>query len=119
MLYAVRSSDPIRVLSPRQLPTDPDCAVPTREYQSDQPSQWPLLLSPALSLSGLARPSQTKTTRLNVTLDRIAPYQSIYNDVGGVKGQESPGKPGPRLVSSNLTVNLLPPAIYSIFPHRP
>ena len=31
-----------RVLSPRQLPTDHDYAVPTREYQSDQPSLSPL-----------------------------------------------------------------------------
>jgi hypothetical protein len=28
-----------RVVSPRQLPTDHDYAVSTREYQSDQPSQ--------------------------------------------------------------------------------
>ena len=28
-----------RALSPRQLPTDHDYAVPTREYQSDQPSR--------------------------------------------------------------------------------
>jgi hypothetical protein len=38
-----------RASSPRQLPTDHDYAVPTREYQSDQPSQklldWPLALS--------------------------------------------------------------------------
>jgi hypothetical protein len=30
---------PTRVPSPRQLPTDHDYAVSTREYQSDQPSQ--------------------------------------------------------------------------------
>jgi len=81
MLYAVRSCDPIRVSSPRQLPTDHDCAVPTREYQSDQPSQGPLLLSPALSLSSLApRAHKTKTTRLNMTLDKVAPYQSILTN---------------------------------------
>ena len=34
-----RSSDRTRVDSPRQLPTDHDYAVSTREYQSDQPSQ--------------------------------------------------------------------------------
>jgi len=38
-----------RATSPRQLPTDHDYAVPTREYQSDQPSQklldWLLALS--------------------------------------------------------------------------
>jgi hypothetical protein len=35
--------DLTRAISPRQLPTDHDYAVPTREYQSDQPS------SPAVS----------------------------------------------------------------------
>jgi len=34
-----------RATSPRQLPTDHDYAVPTREYQSDQPSRSPLRLS--------------------------------------------------------------------------
>lgn len=37
--YAVRFSDPTRALSPRQLPTDHDHAVSTREYQSDQSSR--------------------------------------------------------------------------------
>ena len=37
-----------RATSPRQLPTDHDYAVPTREYQSDQPSRSPLRLSPVL-----------------------------------------------------------------------
>jgi hypothetical protein len=31
-----------RAASPRQLPTDHDYAVATREYQSDQPSHLPL-----------------------------------------------------------------------------
>src|SRR5215471_20466962 len=39
----------IRVTSPRQLPTDHDYAVSTREYQSDQPSQK--LLDRLLALS--------------------------------------------------------------------
>jgi hypothetical protein len=34
-----RSSDRTRADSPRQLPTDHDYAVSTREYQSDQPSR--------------------------------------------------------------------------------
>jgi hypothetical protein len=37
--YAVRASAPTRALSPRQLPTDHDHAVSTREYQSDQSSR--------------------------------------------------------------------------------
>ena len=48
IFYAVRLSSPTRVPSPRQLPTDHDYAVPTRGYQSDQPSLSPLVLSPAL-----------------------------------------------------------------------
>ena len=37
-----RSENPTRACSPRQLPTDHDYAVPTREYQSDQsPRQLP------------------------------------------------------------------------------
>ena len=37
--YAVRAPAPTRATSPRQLPTDHDHAVPTREYQSDQSSR--------------------------------------------------------------------------------
>jgi hypothetical protein len=39
MPYAERFSNPTRALSPRQLPTDHDHAVPTREYQGDQSSR--------------------------------------------------------------------------------
>jgi hypothetical protein len=52
-----------RALSPRQLPTDHDYAVSTREYQSDQPSQK--LLDRQLALSSLG-PS---CRRLLKTLD--------------------------------------------------
>ena len=37
--YAERAPAPTRASSPRQLPTDHDHAVPTREYQSDQSSR--------------------------------------------------------------------------------
>ena len=58
-----------RVPSPRQLPTDHDCAVPTRGYQSDQPSHLPLGLSPALLPSSVARRHQNQnTTGLNLDL---------------------------------------------------
>jgi hypothetical protein len=39
MFYAAGSTSPIRVTSARQLPTDHEHAVPTREYQSDQSSR--------------------------------------------------------------------------------
>ena len=44
--------------SPRQLPTDHDCAVPTRGYQSDQPSHLPLVPSPVLRLHRLTQSSK-------------------------------------------------------------
>ena len=44
MFCAARAPAPTRVLSPRQLPTDHDHAVPTREYQSDQSSRLLLIV---------------------------------------------------------------------------
>src|SRR5262245_15501595 len=72
MFYAVRYFYPTRVPSQRQLPTDHDCAVPTRGYQSDQPSHLPLVSSQALLLSALQR---SFTKWWYVSLDKIAPYQ--------------------------------------------
>ena len=46
MFYAVRATAPTRAPSPRQLPTDHDYAVPTREYQSDQSSRLLLRCHP-------------------------------------------------------------------------
>src|SRR5712691_2992803 len=68
VFYAVRLHSPIRVLSPRQLPTDHDYAVPTRGYQSDQPSHLPLFLS---SAPCLPRASHTWA------IDNVAPYQNL------------------------------------------
>lgn len=73
MFYAERTLFPTRAPSPRQLPTDHDCAVPTRGYQSDQPSHSPLVSSPELSLAAAYR---FITTRQYVKLDRVAPYQN-------------------------------------------
>jgi hypothetical protein len=55
----------IRVFSPRQLPTDHDHAVPTREYQSDQPSQ-PL----ARTLSARLPQKKQRAQSALVSLDR-------------------------------------------------
>jgi hypothetical protein len=49
LIYAIGSRQ-TRAFSPRQLPTDHDYAVPTREYQTDQSSQKlprPLLALPS------------------------------------------------------------------------
>jgi len=55
--YAERFPNPTRASSPRQLPTDHDHAVPTREYQSDQSSRQ------LLRCHRLCRPNQ-KSSRL-------------------------------------------------------
>jgi hypothetical protein len=55
--YAERFPNPTRASSPRQLPTDHDHAVPTREYQSDQSSRQ------LLRCHRLCRPNQ-KSPRL-------------------------------------------------------
>jgi hypothetical protein len=57
MSYAVRPCRPIRVPSPRQLPTDHDCAIWTRGYQSDQPSHLPLPCHPLCILHDWRVPS--------------------------------------------------------------
>ena len=51
-------SSSTRATSPRQLPTDHDCAVSTREYQNDQPSRQPSRLPPMLRSPGDNAPEQ-------------------------------------------------------------
>src|SRR5690349_5009953 len=82
MFYAIRPCARTRVPSPRQLPTDHDCAVPTRGYQSDQPSH--LLLPATRAASPLYAPGSALTSACGshllwffVTLDKVAPYQNI------------------------------------------
>jgi hypothetical protein len=58
--------------SPRQLPTDHDHAVPTREYQIDQSS--PILLRLPLALS--SKRQKQKPTHSRAAIDRVTPYQS-------------------------------------------
>jgi len=59
-----------RVPSPRQLPTDHDYAVSTREYQSDQPSQKLLdrllVLSSQRKAPGRSEPLLSKKERLKI-----------------------------------------------------
>ena len=64
LFYAVRFPDPTRAPSPRQLPTDHDHAVPTREYQSDQSS---------LLLLGCHRPCCPKQNRSELTSRNVFP----------------------------------------------
>ena len=64
-----------RDTSQRQLPTDHDHAVPTREYQIDQSS--PHLLRLPLALSSKNKEKQ-KLPRSRKEVDRVTPYQSIF-----------------------------------------
>src|ERR1035437_9710789 len=61
-----------RDTSQRQLPTDHDYAVSTREYQTDQSSPKP---APAA-----ARPvlEKQKPPHRRAEVDRVTPYQSIF-----------------------------------------
>jgi hypothetical protein len=63
----------IRDNSQRQLPTDHDYAVPTREYQTDQSSlNLPRLL---LALSSRKSKSNHKDTHRLRRVDTVTPYQ--------------------------------------------
>ena len=64
----------IRDNSQRQLPTDHDYAVPTREYQTDQSSlNLPRLL---LALSSRKSKSNYKDTHRLRRVDTVTPYQA-------------------------------------------
>jgi hypothetical protein len=61
--------------SQRQLPTDHDYAVSTREYQTDQSSLKPPRLLPALS-SRKSKDNHKNTPRLR-SVDMVTPYQGL------------------------------------------
>ena len=61
----------IRALSQRQLPTDHDYAVPTREYQTDQSS----LSSDSAAAGPVLENINHHPTRAKV--DRVTPYQPL------------------------------------------
>src|ERR1039457_4210371 len=70
-----------RDTSQRQLPTDQDYAVSTREYQTDQSSLKP---APAAAGSVLGkRQKQRQRQKQNhecAGVDRVTPYQSLATD---------------------------------------
>jgi hypothetical protein len=72
-----RAFGPTRAVSPRQLPTDHDYAVATREYQSDQPS---IPLTRSLPVLHSQPDNQEEDGYLWVSrtswLDTVVPYQS-------------------------------------------
>jgi hypothetical protein len=63
--------DLTRGSSQRQLPTDHDYAVSTREYQLDQSSPIPATAAADLVLEK----QQQRQTRESVPIDRVTPYQ--------------------------------------------
>ena len=80
-----------RDVSPRQLPTDHDYAVSTREYQSDQPSQK--LLDRLLALPSLAH--SWRRQRKNLRFSLLAPVSQ--------NGPRPQGFASPRLPRAPLT----------------
>jgi hypothetical protein len=83
-----------RATSPRQLPTDHDYAVSTREYQSEQPSQKLLDRRLALSPSGPLCRSSRKTI-YNPRLSLLSPVSQ--------NGPRSQGSASPRYHRAPLT----------------
>jgi hypothetical protein len=77
-----------RVSSPRQLPTDHDYAVSTREYQSDQPYQefllnqmeayqWDKLRESAAQKGMASAKGRKKTTSSKSTFPRLSPRSRL------------------------------------------
>jgi hypothetical protein len=84
-----------RAASPRQLPTDHDYAVSTREYQSDQPSQKLLDRLLALSSSGGNLCRRQRKTACNPRLSLLRP--------GSQNGPRRQGCASPRHHRAPLT----------------
>jgi hypothetical protein len=82
MILCGRSSNRTRAFSPRQLPTDHDYAVSTREYQSDQPSRQPP--RPRLAPSSPLEPEEEKPKQRYCLTGRfISELGSGANGVAG------------------------------------
>ncbi len=64
-----------RVSSQRQLPTDHDYAVPTREYQLDQSSPLPATAAADPVLEKAKAKTKQKTPQRFEDVDRVTPYQ--------------------------------------------
>ncbi|MGA9369821.1 MAG: hypothetical protein WBV35_20345, partial [Steroidobacteraceae bacterium] len=64
-----------RANSQRQLPTDHDYAVPTREYQTDQSSLKPAPTA-ARSVLGKQQKQRQKQTHRSAAVDTVTPYQA-------------------------------------------
>ena len=78
-----------RDFSQRQLPTDHDYAVPTREYQIDQSSlkHAPTAAGPVLERRNKQR-QQQKQPHKCAAVDGVTPYQGIPTQAGLVTGHD-------------------------------
>jgi hypothetical protein len=66
-----------RVSSQRQLPTDHDYAVPTREYQLDQSSSIPATAAADPVLEKQRQKQQQKQKHRLAAIDTVTPYQLL------------------------------------------
>ena len=91
--------------SQRQLPTDHDYAVPTREYQTDQSS---LKTAPAAARSvfGKRKRKLPKQFHRSRPVDTVTPYQ-------GLARFEQPRKQGPKAIVHGV-LEILPAAEVSL-----
>ena len=92
-----------RAASPRQLPTDHDYAVSTREYQSDQPSQK--LLDRLLALPS---PGSCQRQRNQVCNLRLSLLRPDSQNGPRPQGFASPRNPGAPLTAPGRSKNLCP-----------
>jgi hypothetical protein len=112
-----------RDTSQRQLPTDHDYAVSTREYQTDQSS-----LKPASTAAGpVLEQQQLKQTHRLAGIDTVTPYQRFGINRSSLEGSESSQRHWtefrPELSSkiqtcgTILDVSFLAPTIRFALPH--
>ena len=98
LIYAI-GSRPTRAFSPRQLPTDHDYAVPTREYQTDQSSQKlprPLLALPSNNFNNNSKTHEciadlTRSLHIRSILSRSKAYSIMWTMTlpGGIFREET------------------------------
>jgi hypothetical protein len=105
--------DRTRVNSQRQLPTDHDYAVPTREYQTDQSSPKPAQAA-ARSVFGKKQKQRQrqKQPRRSSEVDTVTPYQAkpLIDDrlhpIGVITPRETPFTPA--ILSHRLNESTMP-----------
>src|SRR6185437_13822146 len=87
--------------SQRQLPTDHDYAVPTREYQTDQSSLKPAQAA-ARSVFGKKQKQRQKQPHRSSEVDTVTPYQAnaLIEGIRGPLPEDTPHSPIRELLCS-------------------